>query len=80
VTNPLARLLTAPDPNRGRPMVTGGYLTTWDGLTYANTVSAGGATWTNVAVLTPTALSIGPVLLLWTDAGPVVIGRIYRAT
>lgn len=79
MTNPLARLLTDPDPNRGRPMVTGGYLSAWDAVTFANTVLAGGATWTNVAVITPSALSIGPVLLLWADAGPVVIGRIHRA-
>jgi hypothetical protein len=71
-------------PGGARPIVQAAWLQTWNATTYANTVSIGGLKpLTNLPVLNPASLgatgSTGPVLLINTDGGPVVLGRIYRA-
>lgn len=56
-------------------------MTAWNPTTYANTVSVGGAvTYTNLAVLNPGSMSVGPVLLIATPGGPIVLGRLYQVT
>lgn len=74
----LARTIVA--PGGGRPLdLFGGYLLTWDGGTYENTVSIGATVYTNLACLAPTLLAVGPVLLIRTRARPIILGRIYQA-
>lgn len=85
--DPLAQFFRARDSKSGpggdRPLVQAAWLQTWNATTYQNTVSIGGLKpLDNLAVLNPAGLgasgTTGPVLLLNTDGGPVVIGRIYR--
>lgn len=59
--------------------VFGGYLLAWDGATYENTVSGGAQQYTNLACIAPTLLAVGPVLLIRTDARPIILGRLYQA-
>ena len=80
----LALMLKARDSNGGpggaRPLVQAAWLQTWDAVTFANTVSIGGLKpLVNIPVVNPAALVANvPVLLINTDGGPVVLGRIYR--
>lgn len=67
-------------PGGGKPLdVFGGYLLTWDGVTYENSVSTGATTYTNLACIAPTLLAAGPVLLIRTKARPIILGRLYQA-
>jgi hypothetical protein len=85
--DPLAQFLRARDSRNGpggvRPLVQAAWLQAWNATTYANAVSIGGLKpLANLPVLNPASLgatgSTGPVLLINTDGGPVVLGRIYR--
>jgi hypothetical protein len=80
VSDDLARFLLG--TQTGAPLtVFRAYMTAWDAVTYANTVSVGtGSVWTNLGVINPSLLAVGPVLCLATPAAPVVLGRLYRAT
>jgi hypothetical protein len=57
-----------------------GYLLTLNATTGENTVQVtGNQTITNVTLLrAPDELAVGPVFLLRTDGGPVVVGNIYK--
>lgn len=72
-----AQLLGTPDS--GSPQVLAAYMTEWDAGTYANTVALGGASWSNLPVLNPSSLAVGPVVVLVTGGAPLVLGRIFRA-
>jgi hypothetical protein len=64
--------------NRGRPLdVFGAYLLTWDDVTHENTVADGPTVYTNLDLLFPTLLAVGPVLLIKASARPIIFGRIY---
>lgn len=77
----LARaLLGGPPAGRGVGTLMGGVCTAWDGTTYANTVTVGESTWTNLPVVNPAAMSTGLVLLAFSAAGPIVLGRLFQAT
>lgn len=54
------------------------YLTAWDAVTGANTVTlTGSQTFSNLAILgDPAALAIGHVLLLRTAGAPMILGRV----
>lgn len=72
--------LTAP-AGAGTQLLMGATLTTWDGVTFANTVVIGGTvTYTNLPVINPATITTGRVLLANTPAGPIILGRIYQAT
>lgn len=58
--------------------VMGSVLTAWDPVTYANTVSDGAYKYTDCLVLNPAQLVLGRVLLLFTPAGPVILGNSYQ--
>lgn len=45
---------------------------------YANTVTDGAFTYTNCLVLNPSLLELGRVLLLFTPAGPVILGNTFK--
>ncbi len=74
----LTRLLLDRDSGGDQPSVLGAYMSAWDPLTYANTVSVGAVNYTDLPVLLPALQAVGPVLLLSTPAGPVVLGRLYQ--
>ncbi|MHA6626876.1 hypothetical protein ACU61A_15685 [Pseudonocardia sichuanensis] len=77
--DPIARLLLgAGTAGRGVAPFLGALLTAWDPVTYANTVTDGTTTYTNVVVLQPGSLVLGRVLLAFTPAGPVVLGNSYQ--
>lgn len=63
-----------------RPLGTPAYMTAWNATTYANTVSVGGLSqgYQNLPVILP-GPGVGPVYLLHTPSGPIVLGRIVRA-
>lgn len=58
--------------------VMGAVLTAWDPVTYACTVTDGAYTFTDCLVLYPSSLVLGRVLLLFTPAGPVILGNSYQ--
>jgi hypothetical protein len=63
----------------GRPLtVFGAYLTEWDAVTRENTVSTGAQQFTDCSAINPAALTTGPVLMLATDAKPIILGRLYN--
>lgn len=68
-------------PSAGSPLqpLLGGTMTAWNGGTYANTVVVGSVTYTNLPVINPTLLSTGLVLVAVTAAGPIILGRIFKA-
>lgn len=75
----IVRLLLGAGPSGdGASLVQGALLTAWDGVTYANTVTVGSAVYQDVTVLHPADLVLGRVLLLFTDAGPVILGNSYQ--
>jgi hypothetical protein len=74
-----ARLLLG--DNRGEPTdFVGAYLLTWDDVTHENTVHDGPTVYTNLDVLFPTLLAVGPVLLIRMPARPILLGRLYTPT
>jgi hypothetical protein len=67
--------------NRGRPLtIIGAYLLTWDGTTHENTVADGPTVYTNLDVLFPTLLAVGPVVLIKPPGRPIILARIYTPT
>lgn len=77
--DPLSRLLLGSGPSgRGVALLQGALLTAWDSVTYANTVTDGVTTYTDLAVLQPSTLVLGRVLLAFTAAGPVILGNSYQ--
>jgi len=67
--------------NRGEPLVLiGAYLLTWDDITHENTVADGPTVYTNLDLLFPTLLAVGPVLLIKAPGRPIILGRIYTPT
>jgi multidrug efflux pump subunit AcrA (membrane-fusion protein) len=73
----LARQIIGAKPGVVLPIF-GGYLTVWTGVApYPNTVLANGTTYTNLALINPTLLAVGPVLLIDTPARPIILGRLY---
>lgn len=58
--------------------VMGAVMTAWDPATYANTVTDGAYVFTDCLVLHPTQLVLGRVLLMFTPAGPVILGNSYQ--
>jgi hypothetical protein len=79
--NELARLFLGRQAGTGTQLLMGATLTTWDAVTFANTVVIGGTvTYTNLPVINPAAITTGRVLLANTPAGPIILGRIHQAT
>lgn len=79
--DPIARLLFgAGGAGEGVSLLQGATLTAWDGVTYACTVTAGTAVYTDIPVLNPTTLVLGRVLLGFGPAGPVILGPLYQKT
>jgi hypothetical protein len=78
--DPLSRLLLGSGlAGRGASLLMGGLLTAWDPVTYANTVTDGTTTYTDVIVLQPASLVLGRVLLAFTANGlPVILGNSYQ--
>ena len=62
----------------GVSSVMGAVLTAWDPVSYACTVTDGAYTFTDCLVLNPATLVTGRVLLLFTPAGPVILGNSYQ--
>lgn len=73
-------LLGAGPPGAGTSLLMGGLCTAWDGVTFANTVSASTTSYTNLPVLNPAAMATGLVLLAFGPAGPIILGPLHRAT
>lgn len=80
MSSALARaLLGGPPSGRGVSAIQGGTCTAWDGVTYENVVVASSTTFTNLPVLDPAGMSTGLVLLAFSPAGPIILGRLYQA-
>lgn len=63
----------------GVSSVMGAVLTVWNYPTdFGNTVTDGASTWNDCLVLNPSLLQLGRVLLLFTPAGPVILGNTYQ--
>lgn len=75
----LAPLFQPFNGGSGAVSIIGGILQTWNPTTYENTVKVGATQFTNAGVLYPSLLSTGNVVLLMTAAGPIILGRIYKA-
>jgi hypothetical protein len=62
--------------------VMGAVLTVWNYADpvhpYHNVVTDGAYTFTDCLVLNPSILQLGRVLLLFTPAGPVILGNTYQ--
>jgi hypothetical protein len=79
VADDLSRAFLGSGPaGYGVSTVMGAVLTAWDPTTYANTVTDGAYTFTDCLVLHPSLLVVGRVLLLFTPAGPVILGNSYQ--
>jgi hypothetical protein len=74
----LARLLLGPGPSGyGVAQVMGAVCTSWNPVTYQNTVSDGANRWTNLPVLAPTLMTTGRVALLNTAGLPMILGPLF---
>lgn len=77
VVDPLAVLLRTPEEGQVETLLTRATITSWNGTTGANTVSANGVTYTNLPILGPLAgFGAGAALLISTPGGPVILGLI----
>jgi hypothetical protein len=56
--------------------VAGGILTSWDAVSFANTVAVGPVTYRNLPVCSPNGLTRGPVLLLKAPGGYIILGNL----
>ena len=79
----LSRTFLGPGPGGyGVSPVMGAVLTVWaylvDPLDFHNVVTDGAYTFTDCLVLNPSLLQLGRVLLLFTPAGPVILGNTYQ--
>jgi len=83
----LSRTFLGPGPaGYGVSPVMGAVLTEWtypgtgpdDPDLYHNVVTDGAYTFTDCLVLSPSSLVLGRVLLLFTPAGPVILGNSYQ--
>lgn len=75
----LGRFL-AGTPGSPEQAIMPGYLSAWDPVTGANTVTFSGTqTFENLAYIgDPDALAVGRVLLLITPGAPIILGRITK--
>jgi hypothetical protein len=74
----VARFLVG-QPDGRTLAIYGAYMTEWDPVTRWNVVSGGAQEFTDLPMINPTLLAVGPVLLLETPAAPIILGRIYTA-
>lgn len=75
--DPLAQLLRSSGDGALETLVIRATITSWNGTTGANTVSANGVTYTNLPVLGPfSGIGAGAALLISTPGGPVILGLI----
>lgn len=73
-------LLSISESDDATSIVHGGQCTEWDATTFENVVTNGAARYEDLAVLNPSAMSVGPVLLLKTAGNHVILGRLHRAS
>ncbi len=80
MSDDLSRTFLGPGPaGYGVSPVMGAVLTVWDyPTTYHCVVTDGAYTYTDCLVLNPSLLQLGRVLLLFTPAGPVILGNTYQ--
>ncbi len=72
--------LLLPDAGADKPVAIGAYMTGWDPVTGANTVSVGASNYTNLPAVNRAAIAgVGPVLVLFTPE-PIIIGTITPVT
>lgn len=75
----LSRLFLPPTTGVGLPLLMQGTCTAWDAATGRSTVVVGGvASYTNAPVLNSAlaTMSTGPVLVIFSTAGPIILGRL----
>lgn len=76
MSDELARWLVARAGEQPEPLrALGAYVTAWDPLTGANTVSVGAAHYTGLSAIRGNVLGTGPCLILFTPE-PVIIGSV----
>jgi hypothetical protein len=79
----LTRLFIAPNAVPPDPTLTqdwvGGIMTTWDPISFANTVQVGPVVYRNLPVVSPNGLTVGTVLLAKAPGGYIVIGMLGTA-
>lgn len=69
-----------PAPGGDRPVAIGAYMTAWDPVTGANTVSVGATNYTNLPAVNRASITgVGPVLILFTPE-PIIVGNITPVT
>ena len=73
--DPLAALLRTSDGGQVETLIISGFVTTWNFTTGANTTNVNGVTYTDLPFVGPPADGgAGPVLLVSTPGGPVILG------
>lgn len=75
----IARLIDPLPGGSNIENVTSGTCTAWDAITFASTVVVGGAvTYVNLPIISPALATMGTglVLLLRSDRGPIILGRL----
>lgn len=75
----LTRLFQPPNVGVGLPLLMQGICTVWDATTSHSTVVVGGvATYTNSPILNGAlaTMSVGTVLVIFADGGPIILGRL----
>lgn len=75
----LTRLFQPPNVGVGLPLLMQGICTVWDATTNHSTVVVGGvATYTNAPILNSAlaTMSVGTVLVIFADGGPIILGRL----
>lgn len=76
MSDELARLLIVGAREQVEPLrALGAYITAWDPLTGANTVSVGAAHYTGLSAIRGNVIGAGPCLILFTPE-PVIIGSV----
>jgi hypothetical protein len=73
----LTRLFLPPNTGVGLPLLMQGVCTAWDPVTSRSTVVVGGvATYTNAPILNSAAATMtpGPVLVIFSAGGPIILG------
>ena len=78
MSNDLARLFSPDNVGAGVQLLMGGTCTAWDPVAAHSTVVVGTVAYTDLPILSSAlaTMSVGLVLLIKTDRGPLILGRL----